>query len=68
MFVLMKSPNHSKMGHVRSKNRSIVQMLEKLNVRSRGCIFSPIIVKLGQNVFIDEKFDEFENESCRVKN
>ena len=33
-------------------------------VRSRGHIFSPIIMKLGQNVCLDE----FENGSCRVKN
>ena len=37
-------------------------------VCSRGHIFSPIIMKLGQNVCLDEISDETENGSCRVKN
>ena len=37
-------------------------------VCSRGHIFSPIGMKLGQNVCLDEVSDEFENGSCRVKN
>ena len=37
-------------------------------VRSRGHIFSHIIVKLGQNVCLDKIFDEFENRLCQVKN
>ena len=36
-------------------------------VRSRGHIFSPIAMKLGQNVCL-EISNEFENGSCRVKN
>ena len=43
-----------KMGQVRSKTRSVDQILEKPCVRSRGHIFSQIIVKLGQNVCLDE--------------
>ena len=35
---------------VRLKTRSVGQILEKPCVRSRGHIFSQIIVKLGQNV------------------
>ena len=31
-------------------------------------IFSPIIMKVCQNVFLDEISNEFENRSCRVKN
>ena len=54
------------MGHVWSKTRSIGQILEKLCVCSRGHIFSPIIMKLGQNVCLDEFSDKFENLSCRV--
>ena len=46
-FVVMKSGMSSKMGHVRSKTRSLGQILEKPCVRSRGHIFSPIIMKLG---------------------
>ena len=37
-------------------------------VLSRGHIFSLIIMKLWQNVCLDEISDEFENGSCRVKN
>ena len=47
------------MGHVESKTRSLDQILEKKPcVRSRGHIFSPIIMKLGQNVCLDKIFDE----------
>ena len=45
MFVLMKSHSDCKMGHVGSKTRSLGQVLEKPCVRSRGQIFSPIIMK-----------------------
>ena len=37
-------------------------------VRSRGHIFSPIIMNCGQNVCLDEISDEFENGSYKVKN
>ena len=37
-----------KMGHVRSKTRSLGHILEKPCVRSRGHIFSLIIMTLGQ--------------------
>ena len=47
---LMKSRMSSKMGHVWSKTRSLGEILEKPCVRSRGHIFSPIIMKLGQNL------------------
>ena len=57
-----------KMGHVRSKTRSLGQILEKLCVRSKGHIFSPLIMKLGQNVCFDKISDECENGLCRVKN
>ena len=55
------------MGHVRSKTRSVGQMLEKSCVHSRGHIFSQIIMKLGQNVSLDELSDDYENGSCCVK-
>ena len=58
----------SKMGQVRSKTRSVDQILEKPCVRSRGHIFSQIIVKLGQNICLDKILDEFENRLCQVKN
>ena len=56
------------MGHVGSKARSVGQILEKPYVYSRGHIFSLIIMKLGQNVFLDEIWKEFQNGSCWVKN
>ena len=45
--------------------RSIVR---KPYVCYRGHIFSPIIMKLDQRVFLDEISQKFENGSCRVKN
>ena len=55
------------MSHVRSKTRSLGQIPEKPYVHSIGHIFSPIIMKLGQNVCLDEISDRFENGSCWVK-
>ena len=54
------------MGHVGSKPRSLGQMLEKLCARSRGHIFSSIM-KLGQNVCLNEITDKLENGSCGIK-
>ena len=50
----------SKMGHVGSKTMSLGQRLEKPCVCSTGHIFSPIIMKLSQDVCLDEILDEFE--------
>ena len=54
-----------KMGHVGSKTRSLGQILEK---PCKGHIFSPVIMKRGQNVCLDEISDKFGNRSCWVKN
>ena len=56
------------MAHVGSKTRSQVQILEKPCVCSRGHIFSPIIMKFGQNIFIDKILVVFENGSFLVEN
>ena len=64
----MKSRTSMKMGYVGSKTRPLGQILEKPCVRSRSHIFSPIIMKLGQNVCLDEISDEFKNGLCWVKN
>ena len=56
------------MGHVGSKTRSLSQMLDKPCVRSRGHIFSLIIMNLNKKVCLDEISDEFENGSRLVKN
>ena len=55
------------MSHIRLKTRSQGKILEKPCICSRGYIFSPIIMKLGQNVCLDEMSDKFESGSCRVK-
>ena len=57
-----------KIGCVKSETRSVDQILEKPCVRSRGHIFSQIVVKLGQNVCLDEISDVAENGSDQVKN
>ena len=46
---LDESSDEFGMGHVWSKTRSLGQTLEKVYVRSKGHIFSPIIMKLSQN-------------------
>ena len=42
------------MGHVGSITRSLDQILEKPCVHCRGHSFSPIIMKVCQNVFFDK--------------
>ena len=60
--------DESKMGHVGSKTRSPGQILGKPCVRSRGHIFSQILMKVGQDVCLDHILDKFKNGSCGVKN
>ena len=54
--------------HVQSKTRSIGHVLEKVCVHSRGHIFCPFLMKLGQNVRLDDISGDFENRSCWFKN
>ena len=56
------------MGHVGSKTMSLGQIIGKPCVRSRGHIFSRILMKVGQDVSLDDILDEFENGSRGVKN
>ena len=56
------------MGHVGSKTRSPGQILGKPCVHSRGHIFSRILMKVGQDVCLNDILDEFENGSPGVKN
>ena len=67
-FCLDDILDSSKMGHVGSKTRSLGQILEKPSVRSRGHIFSWILMKVGQDVCLDDISDKIENGSCGVKN
>ena len=55
------------MGHVGSKTRSPGQILGKPCVCSRGHIFSRILMKVGQDVCLDDISDEFENGLRGVK-
>ena len=43
-------------------------MLEKPCVCSRGHIFNPVFMKLGQNVSLDKISDDFENGICLDRN
>ena len=44
----------SKLGHVGSKTRSRGQVIEKDCEHSRGHIFGLILMKHGQNVYLDD--------------
>ena len=55
------------MGHDGSKTWLLGQILEKPCVGSRGHIFSPIIMKLGHSICLDEVSDKFEKGSCWSK-
>ena len=48
------------MDHVGSNTKSRGQMLEKPCVRSKGHIFSQMIMKLGQNFCLDELSHEYK--------
>ena len=64
----MKCRTALKIAHVGSKSMSLGRNLEKPCIRSRGHIFSQILIKLDQNQCFNEILDEFENGSCWVKN
>ena len=55
------------MGHVWLKTSSLGQILEKPCERSRGLILSSIIMKLGQNVCLNEISNKVQNGLCWVK-
>ena len=63
----MKSHKSLKIGYVGSKTTSLGQISEKPCLRSRGHIFSPIMMKRSQSDFLDKISDNFENGSSRVK-
>ena len=48
-------------------DQKLGQILEKPCVCHVGQIFSVIIIKLGQNVCLDEISDKFQNGPCQVK-
>ena len=61
---MMKSCTIMYFGHVGSKARSLGQILEKPCARSRGFVFSLILMKLGKNVCLDEISGKLEIGSC----
>ena len=61
MFILMMSRSSSIMGGVGSKSRSLGQIKVKSCLHSRGHIFSPIFLKLAQNVCLDNIWVKFEH-------
>ena len=68
MIVSMKSWPSSKLGHVGSKTRSLGQIIQKACEHSRGYIYGPILMKVGQNDCLNEILAKFETGSCGVKN
>ena len=60
----MKSPEFEKWVMLGKK---LGQILEKPFICSRGHIFSPVIMKRGQDVCLDKISDKFKNGSCWVK-
>ena len=54
MFVLMKSRSSSNMGHVGSKSRSRGQIKGKPREHSSSHIFDQILIKLDQNVCLND--------------
>ena len=68
MFALIISLTSLKMGHDGWKTRSLGQILEKPCVSSRSHILYLILLKVGQNVCLDDIWVAFENGSCGVKN
>ena len=64
----MKSQMIFKTGFDGSKTRSVSQISEKPCVHSRCNIFSLILMKPRQKVYLNEIPYEFENMLCQVKN
>ena len=64
MLILIISRSSSKLGHVRSKTRSLDQILEKLCVHSRVHSLVSNVMKLCQNV----NLGQVETRSCWLKN
>ena len=67
MFVLTISRPSSNMGNVGSKTRSPGQILGNSCLHSRGYICDLILMKLCQNVCLDNILAKFEYGSCQAK-
>ena len=64
---LIEISDKFKIESCRVKNHVTWSNHRKTCVRSKGYIFSLILMKLGHNVFPDVVSVEFENGSCQVK-
>ena len=64
MIILTISQLKSKMGHVRSKYRSVGQIFKNPCEHSRGHIFGPIIIRHAQKAHLDNISVKFEYWSC----
>ena len=60
MFVSINTRFLLKLGHMVSKSRSWGQIKGKPCEHSSGHIFDPILIKLGQNVCLNEYYIPFE--------
>ena len=60
MIILTISRSSLNIGHVRSKSRSVGQIIEKPCEHSRGHSFGPIFIKLAQNNHLDNISVKFE--------
>ena len=67
MFILMISMTSLNMGGVGAKSRSLGQILIKPCYHSRGHNFDPVLIKLAQDLYIDDIFDEYKYGWGRVK-
>ena len=69
IFVSMKSQLSLKLGNVKSKTRSPGQILGKPCIHPCSHIFSLILMKLGQNVCLNEILAKMKkNGLCQIKN
>ena len=67
MFAWIKSQTSLNMGHVVSETRSLGKIWEKPCVCPRGFIISLILMKLGQNVCLNEILYKFENVRSKTR-
>ena len=62
MIVLVKGRMGLKLGQLRSKTRSLGQIIVKSCIHSKSHIFSPIFLKLAQNVCLNNILDEVKSD------
>ena len=68
MFILMTSGLGLYLGHLGSETSSLGQIIEKPCVDNSGHSFHPILMKFGQNVYLDKIWIRIVFGSSGVKN